>query len=1117
MPIRVGGLLFLVISLLSGGANAQSQGDVIDLFGSMVRSGISLATQAEWERLPTREVGCVDQALRQRNSSINTAIRQGIDPSDPRVADIRAACRTQAIAPASQPGPSFNCAVANRPDEMAICSNAELSRLDRAIVARYEFLRARYGEPAARSVAGPLLRSRQSCGADVDCIRQAQLDTMSEFQRRGAPAYQPEPAVPVAAMKPIYSVDGLALGARVVTDSASYRDYRCAPSEQFPDFTWCQKRHAENSPRGQYMSSNSILHAADGTARYVNRFLEPAFFAGNEAQDDVNRLSVKFGPPRTIPMPGRPDAPNGLIAYWGDVVLQPLDPQSMGELAAGRDVRAGLILDHIGNFQRSARLGLPVYRLTGGAGYVWAASWDASGRGTLRFLTVDASQISPAPVAAAAPPARQMPEASVVTAPPVQPLDTAAVPPGEPAKPQAQMAPAPTAVPAAKAATIETNANGSGGAPALPSQPSRHEAEAVSPRVIPLTPQPTPAPAETKTAAGGQDVSGPAQSAPVQREETRKTENTPPPKAPQVGEAGKAIVARADVAVAPANSNQGAVADAPKAPAARAPSGLARDALPGVAPSVEKPPLPLAVVTENSRTKGDETRVAQANPPSAAKASPAPLPLAASTSSGLVTGLVAVILLLSAAVFYLFLRGKRGAVAEIPGGEIIEPPPETSDLAPLRNADSPTIVMAAPKMDLVTEPIPAIVEHPIAATEEKTGRSGPGQEAPPVLAAASAAMAAAVTGQGSALEDLLAHPHAGVYGWAAVVAASTLLATIGGAAFLIPLLATGYMLPTVIGFKRRHVYSWAILFLNVIFGFTGLAWLGLIIWAFTGPAKSALDSMDSAEAIGLSRRPDAAASAQMSDREIQSGWKIPVQQAEIFGFTIARGPVIFGSDELVAYFKHPFIGISRASSGRSGPFDVRYDVKRQIRCIAVIDAATKISVGRTLGRSALTGIGAAIFTGRHAALGGAILDYRFAGDETTETVTGLIVFSDYSSLMFGCDAAHYEKFCALMPPEAISDERAEETAEQLGKIKRMADDGPRVITEMDEAVSKAQKTVDRMTVQAEEGSSFAERDEARLQLAGLSEQLYDAKAMSNAVRQLLASRSQNRMEGIGVA
>jgi hypothetical protein len=52
------------------------------------------------------------------------------------------------------------------------------------------------------------------------------------------------------------------------------------------------------------------------------------------------------------------------------------------------------MIDHIGNYQRSAQQGLPIYRLTGGAGYVWAASWDQKGVGTLRFLTIDASAIN---------------------------------------------------------------------------------------------------------------------------------------------------------------------------------------------------------------------------------------------------------------------------------------------------------------------------------------------------------------------------------------------------------------------------------------------------------------------------------------------------------------------------------------------------------------------------------------------------------------------------------------------------------------------------------------------------------------------------------------------------
>ena len=112
----------------------------------------------------------------------------------------------------------------------------------------------------------------------------------------------------------------------------------------------------------------------------------------NEANEDVNRLTKKYGlQPHIIPLPQKPGAPSGMIAYWGDVVLEPIDANTSNQLAAGNDVRAGLMIDHIGNFRRSAQLGLPVYHLLGGAGYVWAASWDQNGRGTLRFLAIDAS------------------------------------------------------------------------------------------------------------------------------------------------------------------------------------------------------------------------------------------------------------------------------------------------------------------------------------------------------------------------------------------------------------------------------------------------------------------------------------------------------------------------------------------------------------------------------------------------------------------------------------------------------------------------------------------------------------------------------------------------------
>lgn len=289
------GLLLLIPSI----AAAQNANDVISLFRGLAQTAIVQSTLFEWQKLPKDELACIDGTLISRGDSLQGLIQQGVQPTDRRVADLRASCVRQ-----------------------------------------------------------PTQRVANGDGQSV------------------------------------YVVDGLRLGGMVQQDSSTYREYRCGPSEQFSGFTWCQKKADERTARGQFSSSYSILHSQGGNALYINRFLEPAWFSGNEANDDINGRSKKYGAPtRIIPMPKQSSVPNGMIVTWGNVVLEPLDTNNVGQLAIGRDVRAGLMIDHIGNFQRSAQLGLPIYRLTGGAGYVWAASWDQRGVGTLRFLTIDASAI----------------------------------------------------------------------------------------------------------------------------------------------------------------------------------------------------------------------------------------------------------------------------------------------------------------------------------------------------------------------------------------------------------------------------------------------------------------------------------------------------------------------------------------------------------------------------------------------------------------------------------------------------------------------------------------------------------------------------------------------------
>jgi hypothetical protein len=195
-----------------------------------------------------------------------------------------------------------------------------------------------------------------------------------------------------------YAVEGSALGARVERDSQTYRAYQCSPSEQFSGFTWCNRTSARKTSRGRAYSSYSILHSGDGTIVYANKTLVPAFSSSTDANDEIQQIAQKYGAqPRIIEMPRRPGLPDGLIAVWGDVVLEPVDANNLIQLAAGKTPQLGFIVDFIADFQRSAKNGLPIYRISGGAGSVWAASYGQPDRGTLRFIAVDASKLSPAP------------------------------------------------------------------------------------------------------------------------------------------------------------------------------------------------------------------------------------------------------------------------------------------------------------------------------------------------------------------------------------------------------------------------------------------------------------------------------------------------------------------------------------------------------------------------------------------------------------------------------------------------------------------------------------------------------------------------------------------------
>jgi hypothetical protein len=136
------------------------------------------------------------------------------------------------------------------------------------------------------------------------------------------------------------------------------------------------------------------LHSGDGTVLYVSRHQDPAYWRDDEVKDDIEYYSRTLGEqPTILKMPTREGIPNGIIATWGKVVLEPVDGAGQKILAAGKNPKIGALIDFLGNYELSTKNDLPVYRVSGGAGFIWAVSWDSDGRGNLRMLAINPSEL----------------------------------------------------------------------------------------------------------------------------------------------------------------------------------------------------------------------------------------------------------------------------------------------------------------------------------------------------------------------------------------------------------------------------------------------------------------------------------------------------------------------------------------------------------------------------------------------------------------------------------------------------------------------------------------------------------------------------------------------------
>jgi hypothetical protein len=163
-----------------------------------------------------------------------------------------------------------------------------------------------------------------------------------------------------------FAVDGLALGDKVRTDSATYKQYECTASSRYRDLTFCKRLKTEAKGGSNLTTTTTILRSVDGTVAYVNQFIEPASFSRSDIDAEIARLSTKYGEnPRILEAPRRPGLSQAVMAIWGSLKLVELPETDIAILRSDRSPGKGILVDYLGDFTRSAQVGIPVLQYSG--------------------------------------------------------------------------------------------------------------------------------------------------------------------------------------------------------------------------------------------------------------------------------------------------------------------------------------------------------------------------------------------------------------------------------------------------------------------------------------------------------------------------------------------------------------------------------------------------------------------------------------------------------------------------------------------------------------------------------------------------------------------------------
>jgi len=190
-----------------------------------------------------------------------------------------------------------------------------------------------------------------------------------------------------------YSVDGWKLGGSVT--GPGLQSYNCKLSNAFAQLTSCTRTQTRN--RGyNYSAIGTVMHDESGATTFVKVKVAPVQIKKDEVEKEIVQLSGELGgKPASVDWnSAHDDQPTSVIAQWGQIKLEAIDSNANDDVEAGKYPAIDVLVDTLGDVQRSVKANMQVYRILGGTGYIYSASFDKKGLGHRQYIAVNGNEVA---------------------------------------------------------------------------------------------------------------------------------------------------------------------------------------------------------------------------------------------------------------------------------------------------------------------------------------------------------------------------------------------------------------------------------------------------------------------------------------------------------------------------------------------------------------------------------------------------------------------------------------------------------------------------------------------------------------------------------------------------